>query len=919
MKSNLPASFLFSIVTLLFASVATLQSASVKVQAESGALGVGFVIGNDGDTQFISNTNNTAGTTTPATPGRVAGYTVNFPEAGTYDLYARVRVAAGANDDSLFYGNGLGVKSPTTTTDWVLCNNLWNVGFSNPSDVVTGAGTVQSGVWKWINLSRFNGGASPINFTVTSENLTQTFQIGGREDGLDIDQLVFGTEGYTFTVSELDAGGPGIAPPPPRPRDMVNGNLIQFNDNGGWSWYMDERAIMDVPGGRLVTGSDATGAGVGGSPRSGAVDAVVFDLQSGTSRRSTLFIGAPLGPDDHNAPAFMLRPDGKYLAQWTGHNNNFLSYFSIYNGSQWESYTTFDWATVGAVSGEQASYSNPYYLSAENRTYTFVRAIDGRSQSILVSTNYGDTWTFYGKLNSRFGGAGYNPGYYRYSANGVDRIDFICTESHPRDNLTSMYHGYISNGMSFMTDGTVVDNNLNDTNAPLSEDFMLIFANGTVSPPGQTNYRCWNSDVQLYPDGTVQAIIHTRINQFASGGYPDTVDPNHAFFFCRYDGDNWTSTYLCQAGYKMYSDEADYVGLGALNPGDPNTIYISTRYDPRAVMPGVFDTNQPYSSVREIWKGVTTNHGATFTWTQITRDSVRDNVRPVVPKWNDINTALLWFRGTYNSAQSYDAAVVGIIDRPWEAINPMTYVDASTNNTTLTNGAPLVLGSGANQWHERAGTFNGGSVLASADVVAENAPALKTTITVPEAATYDVWVNFWGSPGADWRIKAGLSTNGTQILRQMASKSVEPGQHTGEIVLTNSGGSFLYQAYVGRVTGASFEVVVDDEPIQTGTASTSVGNSARTWYDGISYARVETFGITEVVRNGDGSSATVTWKSRPAELSLIMPTYTLLRKTSVAAPSWATVAAGIPSSGYTTSFVDTNAPGEAAFYTLTMP
>ena len=154
--------------------------------------------------------------------------------------------------------------------------------------------------------------------------------------------------------------------------DLVNGNLIQFNDNSACTWYSDERAIVDQAGGKVVVGGDASGSGLGGSPRNGGVEAAMFDLESGTSQRSVLFIGAPLGCDDHNAPAFMLRPDGKYLAQWTGHNNNYLSYFSIFDGTSWSPYTTFDWQALGATSSEIASYSNPHYLPAEGRTYTFV-------------------------------------------------------------------------------------------------------------------------------------------------------------------------------------------------------------------------------------------------------------------------------------------------------------------------------------------------------------------------------------------------------------------------------------------------------------------------------------------------------------------------------------------------------------------
>jgi len=921
------------VVALLWASATnSLRSASVTLEAEAAMLGINFVTNTSSGVTYISNTNNNTDAGGPLIPGRVASYTVIFPEPGSYQLFARVRVGSGdASDDSFFYGNGFGVKSPTLDADWIRVNSVNTGGFTNPGDEVTGSGSASINVWKWINLSEYTGaagaGESPISFTVSANNLTNLFQIGGREDGLDMDKFLFGTSNYIFTVAELDAGGPGTPPAPPTnppaitsPRDLVAGNLIQLNDNGGWSWYMDERAIVDAPGGKLVTGSDATGAGVGGSSRNGAVEAVIFDLQTQTSHRFTLFQGSPLGADDHNAPAFMLRPDGKYLSQWTGHNNNWLSYFRVYDGINWGAANTFDWAGVGAGANEQASYSNPHYLPAENRTYTFVRSLDIKSMNMLVSSNYGDTWTYYGKLNRSYSGSGYNPGYYRFSDNGLDRIDFICTESHPRDTLTSMYHGYISNGMSFKSDGTVVDANLNDTNAPLSSDFMPIFANGTVMPVGQTNYRCWNSDVQLYPDGTVQAIIHARINQSAHiGGYPDQEDPNHAFFFCRWDGTKWTTTYLCQAGYKLYYAEADYVGLGALSPNDPDTIFVSTRYDPRAVAPGVTDTNQPYSDFREIWKGVTTDHGASFTWTQITRDSLRDNFRPIVPAWDANNTALLWFRGTYFSAQSYDASVVGIVEHRSEISGPKTFVDATTGNTTLATGDALVTGSGANQWHERSGEFNGGTVLASADVAAESGPALRTGVGLPQAGTYDVWVNFWGNPAADWRIKAGFATNQMNILRQIGSQQVEPGQYASALVLTNNGTNFLYQAYVGRVTGSSVEVFVEDEPIQTGTVSTTIDDTARTWYDGVSFAKVETYAITDVAYDESGHSVTITWSSASTERSLTTPTYSLLKKAALTDSIWTTIATGIASAGNTTSFVETNAVGDAAFYRVSIP
>jgi hypothetical protein len=101
-------------LAFLAAVPAALQAQSVSIEAESGTLGASYATGNDAGTVYISNTSNNA-TTSPGTTNRVATYSVTFPDAGTYRLYARVRVGAGEfDDDSFFHGNAFGTRSPTT-------------------------------------------------------------------------------------------------------------------------------------------------------------------------------------------------------------------------------------------------------------------------------------------------------------------------------------------------------------------------------------------------------------------------------------------------------------------------------------------------------------------------------------------------------------------------------------------------------------------------------------------------------------------------------------------------------------------------------------------------------------------------------------------------------------------------------------
>jgi endo-1,4-beta-xylanase len=195
------------------------QNESIIVEAESGVVGSQFATAVDGTTTYVTIVGTAAGLN-PGTAERVISYSVTFPSAGIYELYARVRVGPGTfSDDSFYYGNGFGAKNPTVNADWVLANGLaGTVGFTLPSDKVTGGGAAQSQVWKWVKLSAFDGGAPPVaGFPVDASNLTRVFQIGGREDGLFFDKFAFGRQGVFFTVFDLDNGLPGTTVPPPPP------------------------------------------------------------------------------------------------------------------------------------------------------------------------------------------------------------------------------------------------------------------------------------------------------------------------------------------------------------------------------------------------------------------------------------------------------------------------------------------------------------------------------------------------------------------------------------------------------------------------------------------------------------------------------------------------------------------------------
>ncbi len=200
----------FAISVALLCSFSS-PAASVTFQAESGTLGSDWALSNSASPAYITITTDSTNSN-PGSAASVASYSVVFPAPGDYQLYARVRVGPGGfNDDSMFIAGSFGTKSPALGSDWTLVNGLAGVGFSNRTDVVTGGGTLGTETWKWINLSQFTGQPG---LSVSAGNLTQTFQIGARENGLDLDKFVFGSANYTFTVSNLDNGTDGTPPPP---------------------------------------------------------------------------------------------------------------------------------------------------------------------------------------------------------------------------------------------------------------------------------------------------------------------------------------------------------------------------------------------------------------------------------------------------------------------------------------------------------------------------------------------------------------------------------------------------------------------------------------------------------------------------------------------------------------------------------
>lgn len=436
---------------------------------------------------------------------------------------------------------------------------------------------------------------------------------------------------------------------------------ILINDNGSWSWFQDERAIVDTASGKLLVGSVANGSGTGGATRAGDIEVATVDVVSAAVERFTLHDA--LQGDDHDSPALIIRPDGRYLAMYGMHvSGGEIGQQSFYristspgDSSSWGALQSFD-------NNSSMTYSNLHYLPNDNggagRMYDFLRT-NNFDPNILISGDQGTTWTYGGKLLTEGGGS--DRPYVRYVTGG-SRIHLITTERHPRDYDNSVHYGYVQDGQLFDADGAVVDANLFDGNGVAPAALTPVFLTGTVVN-GAAMRRAWTLDVATDAAGEPVVVFQARANG---------SDTDHRFFYGRWTGTQWQVHQMAYAGSYLYGPENDYTGLASIDPDDPDVVYLSSEVNPatKAQLIGA-------DGVRhfEVFKGTTSDHGATWSWTPITFNSTQHNVRPVVPKWNADNTAVLWLRGDYSSYTSYNMDVVGLINPVIRDLQPALSVD----------------------------------------------------------------------------------------------------------------------------------------------------------------------------------------------------------------------------------------------------
>lgn len=405
-----------------------------------------------------------------------------------------------------------------------------------------------------------------------------------------------------------------------------------LNDNSGWCWFQDERAILD--GDHLL---------FTGVTREGRNTVTRYNMKTGEGATEVVNVHL-FKTDDHNAGVLLIRPDKRYLTVYAQHGDEPRMRYRI-------SARPGDISTWGpeetAETFGNTTYSNVFHLSSNDTVYNFHRGI-GSDPNYMVSGDNGDTWHYGGRLFAFRG----RP-YVRYASDNVSRIHFITTEEHPRHYNNSIYHGYIEDGKVYSSDGGALGRlSKNKDTALTPRVFTCVFNSDSTTRVDVA----WTQDIELDENGHPYIAFSVTKDPIKLGETKNTQQGgfDHRYHYARWDGREWHEYEIAYAGSRLYAGENEYTGLIALHPMNPDVVYISANVDP--------DTGESLASGHyEIFKGMTRDGGANWRWSAITKDSKADNLRPIVVANNDYEV-VLWLKGRYSSYRNYDLSVLALIE-----------------------------------------------------------------------------------------------------------------------------------------------------------------------------------------------------------------------------------------------------------------
>jgi rhamnogalacturonyl hydrolase YesR len=423
------------------------------------------------------------------------------------------------------------------------------------------------------------------------------------------------------------------------PEDFIRLNppyeIKQLVADGAWTWFNDERAIIEDN--TLIIGSvDSKGVS--------RVDLYKIDAEYSSQVNHEYPLSSWKSKDDHNNPALLKVDKNTFLACYAQHDREKKWYYRLAKMTGWDIYRHLDWDAEKTFTVPAATtYNNLVQLSAENnRIYHFSRN-SGYNPCLTYSDDGGHKWQGQHIL-IKSGNVNTRP-YVKYCSNSKDRIDFMYTDGHPRDEPNNnVYHFFYKAGHFYRTDGRPIKSFEEMKKTPLTP------ADGTLIYDGSTAGRGWIWDVECDKQGNPIAVFIT------SADHAEGKDLR--YHYARWDDKikRWQQWQIAFAGSRLYVPENHYSGGISIDPDDTSVVYISSNVEP--------DTGKPNSTGRyQVYRGVTTDRSKTRNWQQLTFDPHVDNLRPFVPRKHRHKICVIWLRGKYHTYTDYHTEIAGILEK----------------------------------------------------------------------------------------------------------------------------------------------------------------------------------------------------------------------------------------------------------------
>ncbi|GAB5406856.1 MAG: hypothetical protein Aurels2KO_50870 [Aureliella sp.] len=284
-------------------------------------------------------------------------------------------------------------------------------------------------------------------------------------------------------------------------------------------------------------------------------------------------------------------------------------------------------------SREHVTYCNLMRLSGEqNRIFNFFRGLNF-NPCFSFSDDDGQTWSA-PELLMKIGDGRTRP-YVKYFCDGVDRIDFLFTEAHPRDHDTSIYHCFYQAGELFRTNGERIGSLPSRANVPINPiDSTLVF-DGASQP-------AWVWDLRRTISGELYAVFVVS-HDGASGN-------DLRYHYATVQGSRWHVEEVAYAGQHLYEPENHYAGGVVIDAVDPNVLYVSSNVDPTSGAAGPVKRNRMYVGERR-------TKYAEFIWTPVKEIVGANQLRPYSTTAGDHGSLLLWLEGEYRTYRDYSTQI----------------------------------------------------------------------------------------------------------------------------------------------------------------------------------------------------------------------------------------------------------------------